>query len=336
MKVVAITGERQAGLVDVPDPKVADNYCLIKIMVVPMCTEVGGFRRGRETQRIGHEAVGVVEEAGPKSRVAPGARVAVMPQNGCGTCYLCLSGEHIHCRTPRKPLEICGCETGRAAFAQYCIQQDHLLFPLPDDVSFEHGSMSLCGLGPTFNACRLAGVTADDTVLVAGLGPVGLGGVINATHLGARVIGLDVRPYRLALAKKLGAAETLDPTAEDALERIKELTGGVGADKAIETSNAEASPPFLSKAVRRKGDIAFVSWAGEMKVCDIVGNGLHLHGAWHWNHFTQGREMLKVLRGNAAKLDTFITHRFPMSEIQKAFELQCTGECGKVVMDPWK
>jgi threonine dehydrogenase-like Zn-dependent dehydrogenase len=336
MKVTAITGERRAELIDVPDPKVADNYCLIKIMAVPMCTEVGGFRKGSESKRLGHEAAGIVEQAGPKSRIAPGTRVAVMPQDSCGTCYLCLSGEHIHCRSPRKTFEICGCETGRATFAQYCIQQDRLLFPLPDDVSYEHGSMSLCGLGPTFNACRLMNVTADDTVLVAGLGPVGLGGVINATHLGARVIGMDVSPYRLALAKQLGAAETLDPTAANALETLMALTGGIGADKAIETSNAPASPPFLAQAVRRKGSISFVSWAGELAVSAIVGNGLSVHGAWHWNHFTQGREMVKVIRSNTAKLSGFITHRFPMSEVQQAFELQCTGACGKVLLDPWK
>ncbi|MBN2449993.1 MAG: zinc-binding dehydrogenase [Lentisphaeria bacterium] len=300
-----------------------------------MCTEVAGFRAGRASRNLGHEAAGVVVEAGPRSGVVPGTRVVVMPQDSCGVCSLCLAGEHIHCRTPRNALAVCNSPTGRATYAQYCIQQDRLLVPLPDDISIEHGSMACCGLGPTFNACRLLRVTADDTVIVAGLGPVGLGGVINATHLGARVIGLDVNPYRLALARELGAEAVFDPTAEGAAEAILAQTDGLGVDKAIETANVEASPPFLARLVRPKGGIALVSWAGSLSVRDIVGRGLAVVGAWHWNHLVHGRQMLEVIRRNAAKLDRLITHRFPMSEVRKAFELQCTGQCGKVLLDPW-
>ena len=259
-----------------------------------------------------------------------------MPQNPCGECYLCTAGDYIHCTHSRDWKVINGCETGRATFAQLCIQQDWLCWPIPDDISDEHASMACCGLGPTFNACRLMAVSGDDTVIVAGLGPVGLGGVINVTHLGARVIGLDVNPYRLALAKQLGAAETIDPTADGAMEKILELTGGVGADKVVETANSPDSVKFSVEAVRRKGQIAFVSWAGEVPVNRIVGKGLTVHGAWHWNHLTHGREMIGVIRANAAKLDKLITHRFGLSQIAEAFACQQTAQCGKVVMDPWK
>ena len=336
MKVAAVTGPGKAEVVEVPDPTVADNYCLVKITAAPMCTEFHGLAKGNPTHSMGHEAAGVIVDVGPRAGLAKGDRVVVMPQNPCGRCHLCLAGEHIHCQHPRKWKDICGCDDGRATFAQYCIQQDWLCWPIPDDISDEHASLACCGLGPTFNACRLMGVSGDDTVIVSGLGPVGLGGVINATHLGARVIGLDLSPYRLALARDLGAAEVIDPTAEGALDRILELTGGIGADKVIETANTAESVKFGAEAVRRKGQLAFVSWAGELPVRTIVAKGLRIHGAWHWNHQTHGRAMLGVLGANAAKFDRMITHRFGLTRIADAFACQESGQCGKVILDPWK
>lgn len=336
MKVVAITPPGQADLMEVADPTPADNYCLIKITAAPMCTEFRGLATAKPTHSMGHEAAGVIVDVGPRASLAKGDRVVVMPQNPCGKCHLCLAGDYIHCQNPRKWQDICGYDEGRATFAQYCIQQDWLCWPVPDDVSDEHASLACCGLGPTFNACRQLGVTGDDTVIVSGLGPVGLGGVINATHLGARVIGLDVNPYRLGLAKELGAAETIDPTTEGALEKIRALTGGIGADKVIETANSVASVEFGAEAVRRKGKIAFVSWAGELTVRTIVAKGLSVYGAWHWNHQIHGRAMAGVLAANAAKFDRMITHRFGMSQIAEAFACQQSGQCGKVILDPWK
>jgi len=336
MKVAAITGPGQAGILDVPDPAPADNYCLVKITAAPMCTEFHSLREGKPNRSLGHEAAGVIVAVGPRACRQVGQRVVVMPQNPCGQCHLCTSGEYIHCTASRNWKEICSCEDGRATFAQLCVQQDWLCWPVPDDVSDEHASLACCGLGPTFNACRLAGVTADDTVVVAGLGPVGLGGVINATHLGARVIGLDVSPYRLALAKKLGAAETLDPTAEGAIDKLRSLTDGLGPDAVIETANSPDSVKFSAEAVRRKGRLAFVSWAGELPVRIIVAKGLAVHGAWHWNHMTHGRQMQAVLRKNQAKLDLLVTHRFGLSQIAEAFACQQSAQCGKVILDPWK
>ncbi len=336
MKVVVLHGEpKSCAIEEVPTPDVAANYCLVKIMTAPMCTEYHAYANGAKSRGLGHEAAGEVVKAGPQSRVKPGTRVIVMPQNGCGTCELCLRGEHIHCSAKIDPLAICGCSDGRATYAQYCIQQDWLLVPIPDGMSYDHAAMACCGLGPTFNAVNLLEVNAYHTVLVAGLGPVGLGGVINATHLGARVIGLDVNPYRLDLARKLGAADALDPTVDGTLEKILELTDGHGADAAIETANVPSSPPFLIEATRKKGKIGLVSWAGELPVRRIVGKGLTIVGCWHWNHFTHTERMLQVVARNSETLDTAITHTFPMAQVQDAWELQLTGQCGKVLLHPW-
>ena len=125
----------------------------------------------------------------------------------------------------------------------------------------------------------------------------------------------------------------LDPTKEGALEEILDLTGG-GADKAVETANAPSSPPFLARALKGKGHLGLVSWSGELDVRTIVGKGLTIHGAWHWNHVRHTPRMLDVIRRRAADLDTMITHTFPLDEVETAWQVQVSGECGKVVLHP--
>lgn len=335
MKVVAITGARESALVDRPNPVIKDNYVLIKILASPMCTEVGAYQTGQLSDALGHEAAGEVVEVAQPGRVKVGDRVVVMPQDGCGTCDLCLAGLHIRCRTPRNALAVTGSSTGRATYAQYCIQQDWLLYPAPDDLSIEHASMACCGLGPTFNAMQMMNVGPRDTVLVSGLGAVGLGAVVNARVRGARVLALEAHPWRAALARRLGAEAVVSPTDSTAVEQILELTKGCGADKSIEASSAESAPGLLVKATRINGEITCVGWGGPIMARDVVARGVTIRGAWHWNHLRDARAMRETLRAAVPLLNTLITHRFPMSRVQEAWELQLTGECGKIVLDPW-
>jgi len=335
MKVVAITGSRQCSLVDRPDPVVQDNYVLVNILAAPMCTEIDAYINGRTSDTLGHEAAGEIVEAPSSSRFKVGDRVVVMPQNGCGKCGLCLAGEHIRCQSQRDSLAVCGSQTGRATYAQYCIQQDWLLFPIPDDISTIHASMACCGLGPTFNAMMVMSVNALDTVLVSGLGPVGLGAVVNARVRGATVIGLENNPWRADLAMRLGAKAVIDPLADDAVEKVYALTGGAGADKSIEASSAERAPSLLMKATKINGDLTTVGWGGPIMARDVTARGITVRGAWHWNHLRYGQVMHDTIRNSKDFLDIMITHRLPMSHVHEAWAVQSTGKCGKIVLDPW-
>ena len=335
MKVVAITGRRECALADRPDPVVKDNYVLIKITAAPMCTEVAAYRNGELSDTLGHEAAGEVVEVAQLGRVKVGDRVVVMPQNGCGRCDLCLAGEHIRCQSPRDPLKECGSQSGRATYAQYCIQQDWLLYPVPDDISIEHASMACCGLGPTFNAVHRMNVVSTDTLLISGLGAVGLGGVINARLRGARVIGVEANPWRTSLAMRLGAEAVIDPNDADALQKVLELTQGRGADKSIEASSAESAPGFLLRATKINGEITTVGWGGPIFARDLLAKGITFRAAWHWNHLADAEAMRKTIRASGESIDILISHRLPMSRVQEAWELQIKGECGKVVLNPW-
>lgn len=338
MKVAAIIGEKQGGLVVVPDPRIQGNFVKIKITVVPMCTEYKAFKTGKESLNLGHEAAGEVVEVAQPGKVKVGDRVVVMPQSPCGTCWLCLKGEYIHCQNTIDPLAVCGSETGNATYAQYMIKQDWQLLPIPDGMSYEHASMACCGLGPTFGAIQYMRVGAFDTLLITGMGPVGLGGVINGKYRGASVIAVESHPYRKELAAALGADLVVDPTDDTALEKVMDFTGGVGVDTAVDCSGAPAAQRFLIDGARRHGTVSFVGEGAGLEILaskDMIRKGLNLHGSWHWN-LADTPLMMKMISETGDQLDKQITHTFPMSEVQKAWELQVTGNCGKVLLDPWR
>jgi L-iditol 2-dehydrogenase len=336
MKVAAITGPRESAVVERPDPRPHGDVAVVKIHVAPMCTEYKGYTAGRPSERLGHEAAGEVVAVDRANRVKPGDRVVVMPQTPCGRCALCLDGEYIHCQQTVDLLQATGNTSGTATYAEYVLKPDWLLVPIPDDLSDEHASMACCGLGPTFGAMQRMRVDALDTVLITGMGPVGLGGVINGVVRGARVIAVESHPYRANLARELGATAVVDPAAPTAVAQIMELTGGDGVDKAIDCSGAAAAQRLLIDATRRRGEIAFVGEGGDLTVHvsrDLLRKGLTLHGQWHWN-LRDASRLMEVIRRAGARLDTLITHRFALDRVQEAWELQLTGACGKVLLLP--
>jgi|TARA_Y100000310_G_scaffold317938_1_gene371412 threonine dehydrogenase-like Zn-dependent dehydrogenase len=334
MRQAEFNGPGKCDIVEADDPKVADNYARIKIYSAPLCTEFKGFTGGRGKGTFGHEAAGEVVAIGDRvTHVGVGDRVVVMPQNGCGTCELCTAGDHIHCRSLRDPLQVCGSETGIGRVAQYCIQQDWLLVRIPPELSFDYAVMACCGFGPAFNAMQAMNVTAGDTVLVSGLGPVGLGAVTIALYRGARVLGLDMSGHRRKLASGLGAQETFDPDEENVNTAIAAATGGV--QFSVETSGARSAPQFLADVARPRGQIALIGWGGPIEARTIIGKGLDIHGCWHWNHQRDREGMLNTIAGSGKLIDKLITHTFPLSRIEDAMALQISGLCGKVIVHPW-
>ena len=332
MKSVSITGPRQCTFVERELPVLRDNYCLVKVLAAPMCTEFHGYREGHVNSCLGHEASGVIVAIGPNAKLSIGERVVVMPQNSCGACELCTSGEHIYCATPREVTETEA--SYRATYAEYCIQQDWLLLPVPTDITMEFASMACCGLGPTFNALRAMQSGLNDTVLVSGLGPVGLGAVINARARGSRVLGFESNPWRASLARELGAEAVVDPSCDNAVASILALTNGVGADMSIESSSAEGAPGRLVEATRSLGQITTVGWGGPVFARDLTRKGLAFRGAWHWNHIRDADAMFETIRSSRGLLNQFITHTFPLTQVQDAWEVQLTGKCGKIVLLP--
>lgn len=334
MKAAALTGPGQVEIVEREQPRAHQDLVVVKILIAPMCTEFKDRRAGTVTDALGHEAAGVVVDAGTSRRVAVGDRVVVMPQYGCGVCWLCTSGEHIYCPNQRDVLEESGSAYGTATYAEYVLKPDWLLLPVPADVSLRDAALTCCGLGPSFNAYTRMATSALDTVVVSGCGPVGLGGIVHAVTRGARVAAIEAQPYRMELARRLGATLVVDPRDENVEEQLVEWSGGRGADAAMETSGAPTAPALLARSLRRRGRLAIVAWGQEVGLPPLVPLGLDVAGCWHWNHQRYAEEMWTSVRGAGERLTTMVTHEFALDDVSAAMDVQDTGECGKVLLYP--
>ncbi len=338
MKRAVILGKNHGGTVEADEPKPKEDWVPIKIHAAPLCTEYKGFAAGHRADFLGHEAAGEVVEVAQPGLVRAGDRVAVMPQYPCGGCALCRSGDYIHCENVVDFAAFTGSDEGKATLAQYMLKQDWLLTPIPEGMSYEHGAMACCGLGPTYGALDRLRLRGGETVLITGMGPVGLGGVICASHMGAEVIAVESHPYRKAKARELGAAHVICPRDEHAAERIRELTGGTGVDKAVDCSGSPTAHRFCIDALRRRGSLAFVGESGAdtrlVVSDDMIRKGIDLKGSWHYN-MKGAHDIMGIIDRNRKKVDRLITHVFSIDEIQRAWETQVSGECGKVVIRPW-
>jgi L-iditol 2-dehydrogenase len=338
MKKAVILGERRAGLAEVPDPQPQEDWALVKVHAAPMCTEYKMFVGGRRAEFLGHEAAGEVVAVAQPGRVEVGDRVVVMPQYPCGRCELCVAGDYIHCEDNTDLDGFLGTREGSGTYAQYLLKPSWLLPRIPDGVSYELASLACCGLGPSFGAFDSMGMDAFDTVLITGAGPVGLGAVVNAKFRGARVVVAESVPYRVERARMLGADVVIDPSDGDALEQVRDLTGGKGVAKSLDCAGVVAAQRFCIDATRRKGQVTFVGECGdELKIRvspDMIRKGLTIRGSWHYNLSLFPR-IMRVIQESPV-VDKLISHVFPMSQVQEAFEVSASRQCAKIILKPWE
>lgn len=333
-----IVGERQADVVPAQVPGAKDDWVRVKVHASAMCTEYKAWLAGARQEVIGHEGAGEVTAVAQPGRVQVGDRVVVMPQFPCGTCDLCRAGDYIYCEDTVDYAAVHGTQEGRGTFSHYVLKPSWLLLPIPDGVTYEQATMAIDGIGASFGGMQAIGVNAFDTVLITGLGPVGLGGVINARYRGARVLAVEPAPWRAALGRELGAEAVLNPTDGNLLARLRELTGGRGVDCAVDCSGAVAGERLCIDAVRRRGRVVFVGESGnELPITvspDMIRKGLQVAGTWLYN-LRDYEGVMRVI-AESPLIDKLISHVMPMSRIQEAFGLLAAGEAAKIVLHPWE
>ncbi len=199
-------------------------------------------------------------------------------------------------------------------------------------------TMAIDGIGASFGGFEAINVNAQDTVLVTGLGPVGLGAITNARYRNARVIGVEPAPWGAQRALEMGAVAVLDPRASDILDQIVYLTDGQGVDCAVDCSGRVSAERLCIDATRRRGRVAFVGESGDdltIKVSrDMIRKGLTVAGSWLYNRADYPKVM-KVIQ-ESPLIDLLISHQMPMSQIQEGFEILARGEGAKIVVDPWQ
>lgn len=257
MKAVVFHGVGDIRLDEVPQPSIEEpTDVIVRLTASAICGTDLHFVRGTVAGMspgtiLGHEGVGVVEEVGSDVRnLTPGDRVVVPSTIACGTCSYCRAGYQAQCDTivPRGTAfyggpEASGPFDGLQAEAAR-IPYGHVnLVRLPEKVSDDQ-ALLISDIFPTgYFAADIAEITPGDTVVVFGCGPVGIFSILSAMLLGAvRVFAVDRLPDRLEMARHQGA-ETIDFSAEDPIDALRRLTGGVGPDRAIDAVGVDAERP---------------------------------------------------------------------------------------------
>jgi L-iditol 2-dehydrogenase len=338
MKKAVILGERQAGLIEVPDPQPFKDWVVVKVEASALCTEYKSYLVGRELQLGGHEGVGEVVAVAQSCSVKVGDRVVIFPQLPCGTCALCQAGDYVYCENSSDFEKVIGNKNGLGTFGQYVLKPDWLLPSIPDNMSYEHATMAIDGIGASFGAFQAIDIDAFDTLLVTGLGPVGLGAVVNARFRGTRVIGIEPVPWRRERALQMGAEVVFNPGELDLVEKIRALTEGKGVTCALDCSGKVQSQRLCIDATRRRGRVAFVGETNDELTIrispDMIRKGLTIVGSWLYN-MADYPKVMQVIR-ESPWIDLLISHVIPMSQIQDGFELLASGQCAKVVVHPWE
>ena len=326
MKQGRFAGNCTVKFVDVARPTPGPGEVLVDITMSALCgSDLGPYRSPDPSDSpIGHEMIGRVAETTPGGTLRVGDRVAVYVLKGCGACPACLGGDIPFC-TAFAGVILGGHGESLAVPEANCI-------PIPDDVPDDAAVvLGADTFGVAYHAHTRLGVQPHQWTLVAGVGPVGLGAVALFAHLGARVIAVDVNPYRLDLAKRLGAAEAVD--AGDALGAVTDLTGGRGCLFALDCSPSDATLNLALDAAARGGRVALCGEkpTGTIKPSEqFIRKGLAAFGSWYF--CPKEVAPLCELYRQGLPAERIITHRFPLAEAQAAHEQFAGGEAGKVVL----
>jgi threonine dehydrogenase-like Zn-dependent dehydrogenase len=266
MKAVVWQGVGKIAVSDVPDPKIQEpTDAVIRVTTSAICGTDLHLVRGtmpgmKEGTVLGHEAVGVIEEVGDAVRgFAPGERVVVCSTVACGTCSYCRAGYFSQCDTanPNGPSagtsffggpETTGPVDGLQAERARIPYATSTLVKIPDPVSDDQAIMVSDVLPTGWFGARAAQVGQGDTVAVFGAGVVGQCAVASAKRQGAaRVLVIDGIEERLETARGQNA-EPINFNAEDPIETIKALTGGIGVDRVIDAVGIDAQSPEKDKS----------------------------------------------------------------------------------------
>jgi 2-desacetyl-2-hydroxyethyl bacteriochlorophyllide A dehydrogenase len=189
----------------------------------------------------GHEVSGIVEHStAPDSDLRIGDRVVLDGVRRCGHCYYCLHGEDHLCAELRKSRRPGGYVVIGGGFAEYTTIAAHQAVKIPDHVSFEEASL-VEPFACCLHSVRKSGLRFGETAVIIGAGTMGAMHVLLAKMLGARVIATDPEDSRLAQVKELGADVVIDPTREDAIKKVHELTENRGADVVFITAGTLAA-----------------------------------------------------------------------------------------------
>jgi L-iditol 2-dehydrogenase len=343
MKAAFLKATCTVSVQEVEVPEVGPNDVLVQVMAVGICgSDLHYYEHGRIGKRRvkyphiqGHEFAGVVVDVGVNvSRFKVGDRVSVEPGVTCMACEWCREGRYNLC----PDVQFLSTPPIKGAFVQYIKHREDFVFHIPDHVSYEEASL-IEPLSVGIHAMKRVGIQPGDSVVITGMGPVGLLAVVAARFYGAtEVIVTDIEPSRLQLAKKLGATKMINVTQSNVLEEVMKVTSDKGVDAVIETSGNVRVLQSSLDLIKRGGTLSVIGFPAEdevpLNVTLMLQKEINLVSIYRYaNAYPLG---IEILSSGQYPLKEVITDRYSLDDIQQAMEQARTnkGQSIKVMIFP--
>ncbi len=340
-------GPHDIRLEEMPLPQPGPGEAVMRVRAASICaTDLrifnhGHFKIPEGTVRIlGHELAGEIVAVGEQvTYLAPGTRVSIAPNVGCGVCWECVQGNNNLC----PDYDAFGI-TLDGGFAQYmlitapAVQQGNVI-EISDDLSFEEAALNE-PLSCCYNAQQACRLAPGETIVVIGAGPMGLMNLLLARYSGAgQVIVSEVQKDRARQAAEFGADLVIDPGKQDLREAVLKATGGRGADVVIVAVGSAVLQEQAVELAARRGRVNFFAGvaAGRDHAC-VSSNRIHygqvtVTGTTGSNH-RQYRQTGQMLASGRFSLQSLVTARRSLREIEAALADAASGEHLKVLLIP--
>ena len=300
---------------------------LVQVKAVGICGSdmtvfrYGGIGTNKATRPLimGHEGTGVISELGPSvDRWQVGDRVVMEAGIPCRRCEFCKEGHYHLCLD----VAFAGIPPTDGFMTEYVTMPEDFVFSLPEELDFAVGTV-IEPLSIGLMAARESDIQVGHSVAIFGSGPVGLTTLLAARARGAtRVFVVDLIPQRLEVALQLGADEVIDARHTDPVSRILNATGGKGVDRSMETAGSPHTTVMAVKAVKRGGTVGLVGIVHQpevgIDVVRIIRSGIRVQGVFRYANIYP--VAVDLVRAGRVNLDPFVTHTFPLEEIQEALE----------------
>ena len=337
MRAINLLGGRKVEVRDVPTPVPSPGQVRVKMRASGLCGsdlhQAGSEFKAKPGDLVipGHEPCGTVETLGEGvTHLKIGDRVTINHYMGCGHCEHCYAGNFWWCKNGSRAIG--GNPNG--AHADFVVADAINCLPLPDTFSFEEGALIACATGTSYSALHKMHPSGNETVVVIGLGPVGLAGVGLARAMGARVVAVGRREDRLRLASEMGAERVIDIDRENPVDAVRAFMPD-GADLLLETAGTKEAHGYVPGMLRLGGRASLVGFGNNelsLNLCDIIWKQQSLIGSFVMPMRLYA-PLVRLMEGQSLHLDTMVTHRFSIEQGVEAFELAFSKECGKIVFE---
>jgi L-iditol 2-dehydrogenase len=343
MQALVLENLRDLHMRDIPEPSIGPQDVLIHVKACGICgSDVHGYD-GSSGRRIpplvmGHEAAGVVAKIGAEvNSFAAGDRVTFDSTISCGKCFFCSEGDVNLCDNRMVLGVSCGDYRRDGAFAEYVSVPQHIVYGLPDAFPFEKAAL-IEAVSIAVHAAKITGIQPGDSAVVIGAGMIGLLAVQALRVYGcSKIVAVDLEESKLALARSLGADETLLGDDPDLLAKLKAVTDGRGPDIAMEVVGVQKSVRTAIDSVRRGGTVTLVGNLApvvEIPLQTVVTRQLRLLGSCA--SAGEYRECIHLMDTGAINVDPLISALAPLSEGAEWFNRLYAREPGlmKVILQP--